>query len=149
MNESAATVRTTSTITFFNDNYCNHTKQRKFVENCNSDNNNNNCIIFRVNELNWPKKVQSPVVCQRRTIDTNQTANATKRRQHPAATHSTSFIINWNININRRLNSRSRHLLPTPAAPYFGREHILTNLNVHFECDSRCFFHISPKIYSR
>lgn len=149
MYESVTKVHTTSTIIIItrkkirNDINCNHMRQRKLIQS------RNIYAPFGVNKSNWLKKVstisnyQYPII-----IDTNQTVKATKRRH--AASQSTSIIINWD-NIRRRLrrlNSRSRHLLPT-LTTHFGREQILTNLNVHFECDSRLFFNTSPKIYSR
>lgn len=155
MNVSVADrVYTTSTIIFSNDINCNHMKQRKSLR---THSNNTNNIIFGANKSNRLKKL-STINYQYPTNDTNQTGLASirlRRRHHIQAINSISFIINWHNNIHCRLNSRSRHLLPTPPLPppspttHFGRERNLTNLNVHFECDSRYFFHISSKIYSR
>lgn len=141
-------VQTTSTIIkivrekITNDINCNHMRHRKLVQ----SHNNNIEPPFGVNKSNWLKKVSTPTSNhQYSTADTYQRAKATNRRH--AASQPTSIIINWN-NTRRRLNSRSRHLLPT-LITHFERERILTNLNVHFECDSRYFFNTSSKIYSR
>lgn len=157
MYESWARVHTTSTIIKIintNNINCNHMRQRKSVQSPNI------YIPFGVNKSNWLKKVSTPTSnnCNpyraTSTNDFNQTsaatAAATKRRRRHASSRKTSIIINWNSIRCRRLNSRSRHLLPTSTTTtHFERENILTNLNVHFECDSRYFFNTSPKIYSR
>lgn len=167
---SWARVHTTSTIIQIintNNINCNHMRQRKSVQSPNI------YIPFGVNKSNWLKKVSTPAAAttsncndQQRhrtanSIDWNQTLSttkATKRRRRHASSRKTSIIINWNNIRCRRLNSRSRHLLPTQTTTataaattttHFGRENILTNLNVHFECDNCYFFNTSPKIYSR
>lgn len=163
MYECWARVHITSTIIKIintNNINCNHMRQRKSVQSPNI------YIPFGVNKSNWLKKVQTPTSTdhydQHRTTaiindwhPTTLAATATtRRRRRHASSHKTAIIINWSNIRCRRLNSRSRHLLPTsaaaPATPThrIEREHILTNLNVHFECDSRYFF-TSPKIYSR
>lgn len=159
MYESWARVHITSTIIKIintNNINCNHMRQRKSVQSPNI------YIPFGVNKSNWLKKVSTPLTttsnCNYRkyrtaTVDWNQTlaANTTirRRRRRHASSRNTSIIINWNNTHCRRLNSRSRHLLPTTLTQHFARENILTNLNVHFGCDSRYFFNTSPKIYSR
>lgn len=169
MHGSWASVHTTSTIIQLintNNINCNHMRQRKSVQSPNI------YIPFGVNKSNWLKKVSTPASTSNCNDQRHRTANsvawnraltttkATKRRRrHASSSRSTSIIINWNNIRCRRLNSRSRHLLPTlttttaaaatTTTTHFGRENILTNLNVHFECDNCYFFNTSPKIYSR
>ena len=159
MYESVARVHTITVSTIINkiiinDINCNHMRQKKLVRKI-----PNIYSAFGVNKsTNWLKKVsttsnyQYPIANDWKQTTTTTTPKGQQRR-HASSPYTTSIIINWN-NIRCRLNSRSRHLLPTqtattPTTTHFERENILTNLNVHFECDNRHFFNTSPKIYSR
>lgn len=163
MCECVAKITTSSTIIkiIANDSISdNHMRHRNIVQNHNDP--------FSVNELNWRKKLSSSNYQHHHhphRSDKNQAllraharcrcqspcSVATRRhcrRCHRRCTNNTST--NW-INIRRvkaiRANRRSQ---PIHTTPYSDSEHHpRTNLDVHFEWNSRIYFSISPKIYSR
>lgn len=155
MCECVATARTPSTI-IANDKSCNHMRQRILLHNRRNER-------FGVNEPNWLNIVSTPNY-QCSNDKNHQTVRANAERFAP---HFPTD--NW-INIGRAKPKqtichchRSPPSSPSPRrrhrchrshrsisiTTHFRREHIRTNLNVHFEWDNRYFFSISPEIYSR
>lgn len=134
MSDSAEVARTTSTIITndYSDN--NHMRQRKFRQNHND--------LFGANETNWRKKLSS--TNYQHSIDKNH--QALPGQIQYTAKHFTST--NW-INIRRNnLKRANRHSVPI-STTYSDTEHSLTNLDVQFAWNSRIYFSVSPKIYSR
>lgn len=154
--ETKVTSSTIIIIIIANDISDNHMRHRKLVQNHNEP--------FSVNQLNWRKKLSSSNY-QHHHIDKNHQAllrahacchrHRCRRRLCRCSCHRHSICrssitsTNW-INIRRvkaiRANRRSQ---PIHTTQYSDREHTLTNLDVHFEWNSRIYFSISPKIYSR
>lgn len=154
-----ATTSTTIIKIIANDSISdNHMRHRTFVQNHNEP--------FSVNELNWRKKLSSSNYQHHhhRNHDKNHAllvraharchhsitvaTSRHSRRRHPCR-RSTNTSTNW-INIRRvkaiRANRRSQ---PIYTTQYSDSEHTRTNLDVHFEWNSRIYFSISSKIYSR
>lgn len=114
----------------------NHMRHRHFQQYYNDQ--------LGVSDSNWRKKLSSPNN-QHHQIDKNQAESSTAHAWHTPKLAATA---NW-IN-NRRVNPKraSRHLQPIHTT-HSDTEHILPYLDVHFEWNSRIYFSISPKIYSR
>lgn len=132
---SVAQAYKASPTIIINDNSDNRMRHSKFVQNSNDP--------FGVNELNWRKKLSSPANYQHQ-IDKNQ---ALRARSYCGSAKRTTPT-NW-INIRRvkaiRANRRSLPIHTTHS----DSEHRLTILDVQFEWNSRIYFSISSKIYSR
>lgn len=149
MCESVTRATSSTIIRIENDISDNHMRHRNFVQNHNDP--------FSVNELNWRKKLSSSNY-QHHHIDKNPASllllfllvlRTTAHACHTANCHRRTTSTNW-INIRWvkaiRANRRSQ---PFYTTKYSDIEHNLTNLDVHFEWNSRIYFSISPKIYSR
>lgn len=134
---SVAIARTTSTIKINDNNSDNYMRQSKSVHNHNND------LFTSVNvSTNWRKKLSTPNYQDR--IDKNQVWTILNRQS--SLHHGTST--NW-INIRwTRAKRASRRSLPIPST-HSHTKHNRTNLNVHFEWNSRYSFSVSPEIYSR
>lgn len=140
----------------------NHMRHRNIVQNHNDP--------FSINELNWRKKLSSSnyqhhhphhsdknqallrahARCCCRYQSHSTVANRRYcRRCHRRCTNNNTST-NW-INIRRVKAIRAnRCSQPIHTTQYSDSEHhTRTNLDVHFEWNSRIYFSISPKIYSR
>lgn len=125
---SVTIAQNSSTINDISDN---HMRQRNFVQKHNES--------FGINELNWRKKLSSSNY--QHYIDKNQSLLRVQARRITST--------NW-INIRRIKAIRAnRHLQPIPSKHSNSQHTTLTNLDVHFEWNSRIYFSISPEIYSR
>lgn len=148
---SVSYARTSSTI-IINDNSSNSNSSDNYMRQSILVHNNND--LFGVNKSNWRKKLATPNYQNR--INKNQVSLKASFRQRQRHRHHTlhgHFIpVNW-INIRRvsavKAKRANRHTLPILTTTHLDSEHTPTNLNVHFEWNSRYFFSISPEIYSR
>lgn len=162
MCESVTRAKSSTIIIIANDRSDNHMRHRQFVQNHNDP--------FSVNdELNWRKKLSSSNYQHHHIEDKNQAvllllllrqAHAPHRiiayrrqRQHQCRSHShrnRNTSTNWiNIRWVKAIRANRRTQQPIHTTQYSDSVHTLTNLDVHFEWNSRIYFSISPKIHSR